>query len=340
MKELECHSPDPLLSVVVVMVGDTVKPRVDTTDLAGTLDALMAQVDAPLLEIIVPYHSRVEGIDAQKRQYPTARFLPFEPTTWPRTGASREHHDEMRAYGVKHARGRIIACLEDHVRPDARWSAEVLAGHQAPYAAIGGAVENEVDRPLNWAAYFCDLGKYQNPLREGASPFASAVNVSYKRASLESIESAWHSSFNETRVHAALQARGATLGLNPRILVHQHRNQLELGTVLQEFVVWGRSYSMTRAKQVGARQRLRLILLSPLLPLVLLGRMAIRPFQKKRLIRAFLQALPWTIVLTAAWSWGEWTGYISSFEKGSLQTRPGNDERVTAASASGEEPGA
>ncbi len=32
---------------------------------------------------------------------------------------------------------------------------------QAPrtgYAAIGGAIENGINRPLNWAVYYCDFG--------------------------------------------------------------------------------------------------------------------------------------------------------------------------------------
>jgi len=76
---------------------------------------------------------------------------------------------------------------------------------------------------LNWAAYFCDLGKYQNPVRPGRTPFASAVNVSYKRAALESIRPVWHDSFNETRVNGELLRRGEALALAPEVVVRQFR---------------------------------------------------------------------------------------------------------------------
>ncbi len=54
-----------------------------------------------------------------------------------------------------------------------------------PFAGIGGAIENGTNRLLNWAVYFYDLGRYQNPLEMAESPFASIVNISYKRSSLD-----------------------------------------------------------------------------------------------------------------------------------------------------------
>src|ERR1700681_5044734 len=98
---------------------------------------------------------------------------------------SREHHDELRARGLALARGYIVALIEDHGIPAPDWCAQILESHRQPFAVVGGAIENGIDRPLNWAVYYCDFLRYQNPLQEGTSAFASDANVSYKRSALE-----------------------------------------------------------------------------------------------------------------------------------------------------------
>ena len=45
----------------------------------------------------------------------------------------------------------------------------MVVAHREYYAAIGGAIENGVDRPLNWAVYYSDFGRYQNPFQSGES---------------------------------------------------------------------------------------------------------------------------------------------------------------------------
>ena len=85
--------------------------------------------------------------------------------------------------------------LEDHARPDAHWAANVVAAHRQTHAAVGGAIENGIDRALNWAVYYCDFGKYQNPVPAGETPFASDANTTYKRAELESVRSVWGDAF-------------------------------------------------------------------------------------------------------------------------------------------------
>src|SRR5437879_3318263 len=144
----------PQLSVVVVLVGDTLSESCGTGDLERNLLALIQQVDPPPMEIIVPCHSRVTGVKALRRRFPHISFPDAGPLrSWESGG--REHHDELRARGAGAARGEIIAFLEDHVRPDPFWSRQVVKAHSQPYAGIGGAIDNGVNHPLNWAAYFC-----------------------------------------------------------------------------------------------------------------------------------------------------------------------------------------
>lgn len=299
-----------LLSVVVVTVGDTVTPYCDTSDLRESLQALTQQDNSPEMEIIVPYHSGMMGIEELRASFPSVKFLYVEQLKRRKsTTGGREHHDELRAIGMAATHGEIIAFLEDHVRPAPNWAECVIKIHRQSCAVVGGAIENGVRRPLNWAVYYCDLGKYQNPIPAGESSIASTVNNSYKRTALESIEPVWCEVFNETIVNSALMERGEKIILSPEIVVYQYRSHLKFNIALKEFFIWGKSYARTRRKLVSNGKRSLYFILAPLLPAVLLYRMARRVISRGRFGGAFVQAFPLTAIMTVSWSLGEMSGY-------------------------------
>ena len=306
-------SPNLRLSVVVVVVSDTTHAKAEVSHLMGCLQALTQQVDPPSMEIIVPYHPRTEGIEDLKRRFPSVAFLCIEDLkTFIEQGGSREHHDELRARGLAAARGEFIGLIEDHARPDPHWCARIVEAHRQSYAAVGGAIENGIDRPLNWAVYFCDFYRYQNPVPRGESRFVSDANVSYKRSALAAIRPIWQEVFHETAVNWALTSRGEKLALSPQVIVYQHRSNLRLGGVLKERFIWGRSYAASRGKLSGGIKRAIYAALSPMLPGVLLLRMTMSVTKKGRCLGAFLKALPLTAVLTLTWSLGELLGYLTA----------------------------
>jgi hypothetical protein len=303
---------DPVLSVVVVIVSDTTTARARADHLEGCLLALEQQIGAPPTEIIVPYHQNTDGIGALKARFPDVRFVAVtDPAIAERKAGSREHHDTLRARGLIMARGALVALLEDHARPDAHWCANIVAAHRADDAAVGGAIENDIDRPLNWAVYYCDFAKYQNPVPAGDSTFASDANTAYKRAALESVRSLWEASFREVVVNGALLAAGKKLKLNPHIVVYQHRSDLRLVAALYERFIWGRSYARTRSTFLSPSRRLLYAVLSPLLPLVMMQRMALTAWKRRRLFGKFVKAAPLAALLSCGWSIGECVGYIT-----------------------------
>jgi hypothetical protein len=233
-------SEKPVLSVIVVIASDTTTPRAEVSLLARCLEALSKQVNAPAMEVIVPYHQGVDGVNYLQKQFPDVAFVPvIDLKGWSATGGSREHHDGLKTHALEVARGAIIGSLEDNEVPDKNWCAHTLKAHRENYAGIGGAIENSIDRTLNWAVYYCDFGRYQNPVPSGESAFASDANVSYKRAALESVRLAWEQGFNEVTVNAALMAEGEKLALRPDIIAYQQRSDLCLGPTLRERYVWG-----------------------------------------------------------------------------------------------------
>jgi len=321
-------SQAPRLSVIVVPVGDTIVPYRDVAELAGNLEALSRQIDPPPMEVIVPFHDRICGLEELARRFPNVHFLRADGLKGlTSAGGSREHHDELRSRGAAAARGEIIAFLEDHVRPDPLWAAAVMQAHGQDYAVIGGAIQNGVNRALNWATYFCDLGKYQNPVPAGESAFASTVNNSYKGSILEQIRPIWSERFNETAVNWAIRSNGGKLALSPNVVVYQHRLNLRLGTALREFFIWGRSYARTRAGLISNDRRLFYLVFAPALPTLLLTRMTVNVFRKRSSVGAFLRSLPLSALLVASWSCGEMAGYLGGSRQ---RLRPARSQHASA----------
>jgi hypothetical protein len=323
---------DPLVSVIIIIASDTNDHRAGISYLAGTLEALERQIDPPPLEVIVPYHRLTEGIGGLRDRFPVVVFLPaYDLRSFTGKGGDREHHDELRSRGILAARGRIVALLEDHERPDPQWCRRLVDKHRRDYVAVGGAIENGVDRALNWAVYFCDSGRYQNPVPDGESTFASDANVSYKRAALEAIRPVWEESFIEPAVNGALRAKGWKIALSPDLVVYQHR-QLEILGALRERFIWGRSFGTARSRMTGRGWRLCYAALSPAIPVLVLFRMIRNVMEKRRLRAEFWRAFPITALLTLSWSAGELAGNLRpiAHSGGGMGTRPGHVAQVAS----------
>ena len=197
-----------------------------------------------------------------------------------------------------------------HSTPD-NWSAAVVSAHASPHAAIGGPVEKyQPDRPLNWAVYLRELGTFMPPVQEGVTSALTDCNVSYKREDLRAIEPVWSAAFHEHQVHAALRERGGTLWLSTALITYQQRS-LKLCPAVAERYVFGRLYGGLRAGDISAGKRLALIAASPLLPLLLLVRVLSGVLGKRRHVGACFAALPYLMLFSLVWSWGEFVGYVT-----------------------------
>jgi hypothetical protein len=299
------------LSVIVRVVGGGAFLR-------RCLDHLVRQTEGREIEIIVPYDSLVRGIAEIERDFPQVTFVDMgvvradgRPIS---AGEAHLLYDRRTARGLSVARGQILALLEDYGVPDPGWCAQVLEAHRLPYGVIGGAVEQEANGTLNWAVYFLDFGRYQLPLREGPVAYLSDVNVSYKRPVLESVRSLWEEKYNEVTVHWALARQGVVLWLRPQIVVRQNRDRLSLPSLIVERFSWGRLFACRRVQDATLADRIKYILFSPALPLILLGRVARKawgsPYQRAK----FLRSLPILACLALFWCVGEFVGYVTGRE--------------------------
>jgi hypothetical protein len=303
---------DPVLSIVVAVVSDTLRCA-DTDHLRPCLQSLRQQLDPPSFEVIVPHHPHLAGIEALRREFPQVRFLEIRDLQRYAAGGSREHHNELRARGVAAARGEIVALMEDHGVADPHWCASIVEAHREPVAGVGGAIDNGVDRILNWAVYFCDFGQYGNPLGPVEAFALSDANVSYKRSALESIRPVWGDIFHEGAINYALRTRGERLLLSPDLVVRQNRLHLNARTALSERRVWGRSYGADR--NLAGLSRWIWAGLSLAIPGLILARLAANALRSRRHVGPFCRAFPMTALLTVAWCLGEMTAYLRGDKK-------------------------
>lgn len=283
------------LSVVVV-------PVCGQGYLSKCLTALLEQAASSEIEIIVPCDPRLDDISSLRARFPTVQFHPT---------AHRKTTEELRALGVRQASGMIVALTEDHCIPDENWCRRIREAHRSPYAAIGGTVEKRSgpDALLNWAVYFFDLGRYQSPVPRGPASKLCDCNVAYKRQSLDQTANMWRQAFHVAALNWMLLAGGQTLWLSPDIVVWHHRD-FRLGDVLGEAAGWGRSFASARVAAADWPKRLFFAAVAPLLPLVLLARIAVDRVRKRRNLGVFLLAAPLIALLALTWSWGEFMGYL------------------------------
>lgn len=298
------------LSVVVGLISG------EKDALRRCLRALEGQTVRARMEIIVPYDAPVADVVSLQWEFPDVRFVCVDRLdTWAaRTGASREHHDTLRTVGIRAAKGEVIALTEDHAPAGERWGEEMLdALRRHPTAgAVGGAVDCDSDRSLNWAVWFCDFGRYQSPLPEGRSEFVSDSNVAYRRSALDGVESVWRNDYHETAVHWAMLEAGFELCTAPRAVVWQSRSGLTLKGALRERFVWARSFAGTRARLIPSPKRWLYAVFSPLLPIVMSWRLWKVTAERGTRRARFGRALPLIVALHVIWAIGECVGYITA----------------------------
>jgi hypothetical protein len=310
----------PLSVTVIMFVGPQALSR--------CLEALHAQEQAPEFEILVPCDDALKERSALAHRFPRATFLPLSGNRTPA---------ELRAHAVRHSRGHIIGLLEDHCAPDPDWCARVVAAHQSPHAAVGGAVDKGFpagaasDSALNWAVYLADYSRYMNPMPEGHAASLTDCNVTYKRAALEPIADLWSSEFHENLVNDRLRAHGQTLWFDPRIVVREHR-PMTLASAARDRYAFGRLFASTRVEGTPLLKRLIWAGASVVMPPVLTARAARNLIRRGRYREQIARCAPALLFVTSVWMLGEMIGYLTA-SPGALRAR--NEPAAPAARATG-----
>ncbi len=212
--------------------------------------------------------------------------------------------------GLDASRGGIIALLVDSCIPGRDWVQQILRAHQADYAVIGGAIDLAPTLgTVDSAIYFCRYSRYMPPFVATFLDDLPGNNCCYKRVALAGVQDELGDGFWETFVHRKMRARGDRLLCLPEILVHYAGSASGLSFLRARFK-HGCKFAARRAKELNRWQRTLRALTFPLVPFVMLLRIATRVWEKHRYRARFLSCVPLLMIFLTAWSTGECMGYI------------------------------
>ncbi len=286
----------PRISVVIASVNGA-------AHLDECLRALECQTLKDQAEVIVADRCGAAVAETMRKRNLNLKLLSFP---------QRITIPQLRALGMKHSQGAIIVLTEDHCLARPCWYERILRAHEARSGVIGGAVENDrsITRAVDWAVFFCEYGRYMNPVPDGEVADLPGNNVSYRREFLAHISDLLESGSSwEGDLHARLRERGVKLYSDPSIIVY-HKKEFALGYFLSQRYHYSRSYTGVRAQGASVPERLIRAALCSVLPPILTLRVAGWVVGKKRHVSMLFRCLPLVLLFTIVWAWGELIGHL------------------------------
>ena len=266
------------------------------------LASLESQITSERAELIVADYSTDGTAGIIQTKFPQVKLLAFTKS---------KLIPELWGAGISECSGEIIAFTTAHCVPGKNWISEILKIHDAPYAAVGGAIECDKDASIvEWAVYFCRYTPYMKPFSEGVFPEVPGDNSSYKKYALDGCKGLWKNGFWETVVNAKLRKEGKELFLSPAIVVYHKRSFGLSGFCMQRFR-HGIHFGRTRAVNFPFLKRMIYAGLSPLIPFVYFSHIAKMVLNKRRNLNKFILSSPILFVFLMHWAAGEFWGYLS-----------------------------
>jgi hypothetical protein len=205
----------------------------------------------------------------------------------------------LRRLGLERARGGIVVFTEDSCAPVAGWLDAWRAAFDRPdiLAASGPVVPAMGDLAVDWAVVFCEYA----PFFPGARPARLAGNnCAGRRAGV-----GWGSG---TELHESdVGQRAAVLA---DLAVCRHVRRYAVADAIGDRLRFGHEYGLRRASTLTTPGRLAALVVGPLVMLVQSARLTATVVGGGRYLGAFADAAPVTFGLLAAWSVGEWLGWL------------------------------
>lgn len=184
----------------------------------------------------------------------------------PAQGAS---FGEMKALGLREARGEIVAYMEDHVELRPGWLQGILGAMDEPWTGLGAEVHNaNPGVGLSDALALINYGLWAPPLKRGRSEMLPGNNTVYRRAALLEYDQQLDDLLlSDTVLQFQLLRDGRELWLEPEVSI-LHRNPTTLKTGAQAEFHYHWCFGAVRAKVFhwSRFKKARYILLSPAIP--------------------------------------------------------------------------
>lgn len=243
---------------------------------------------------------------------PTAALLRDLPDIRVLEAPGERSVPQLRAEGIRAARGRLVAITEDHCLFSPGWVAGLIEAHrqQPEAAAIGGPVENgRTAGLLDWAIYFSRYAGSMPPMPRGPVRALPGNNACYRREVLDRHQSLFAHGFWEHDFNRELVDRGHRLWLEPGLVVTHHK-PYRFGPYLALRRRHARCFGGMLGARLSPAARMLRSVLAPLIPLSHLLRAAGAVWARKRRRAEFLLSLPALLLCYGVWFWGELEGYV------------------------------
>ena len=215
---------------------------------------------------------------------------------------------ELWEAGIRQSRADIVALTTLDCLPQPGWISAILSAHRRPVAAVGGTITCDPHgRVLDWAVYLCRYSPYIEP-REGPAVEIAGDNASYKRFAIDECPEPRRDGFWEANVHEALRRAGRQLWLDPGIRV-VYRNPFGFAAFIRQRFQHGMRFTRGRSAELPPWERALRAVLWPVVPVLMLLRIARRVVAEGRHCRKLVLALPVLTLFLMAWALGEAVGY-------------------------------
>jgi hypothetical protein len=216
-----------------------------------------------------------------------------------------------RAAGIKAARGSVIAMTEDHCFPAPGWAEALIDRHKEPWTGVGSVFCNANPRTaVSWANFLIEYGEWADPISPGPTNHIPGHNSSYKRDALLEYGSGLADFLEaESPMQWDMMNRGHTFCMEPGAKMF-HLNFSVFGRSIPLRFNGGRLFAANRAHEWSLMRRLSYCLLSPLIPLVRVGRV-LRAANRIGQSKLTLRVLPTLCIMLGFDGLGEMVGYLA-----------------------------
>ncbi len=282
------------ISVVIACVNGL--PCIDEC-----LSALGEERQGHDLEVIVANCARDGSSMHIKERFPWVVLLDF---------SRRLGIPELRAEGISRATGDIVSIIEDHCIVHKGWVSEILRAHQQGYEAVGGTVINaSTSRLTDWVVFLCEYSGVMPPAPYGEVDSITGNNASYLKKILDRVDASVMRSCWEFFLHEELKKSGVRFFSEPSIVV-SHKKEFGFAYFMSQRFHYSRSFAGMRRGRVSAVTRAFYVFASPLIPGLMLWRMARQIYRKGEHMDKFLWGLPLLMPFLMSYAAGEFVGYL------------------------------
>jgi glycosyltransferase involved in cell wall biosynthesis len=266
------------------------------------LTSLAAQSSAAKSEIIVVDRTGPDTRQRILREYPGVQVLASPERT-------RATVPMLRRIGAEHARGDIVAVLEEHCTAPPHWIATIQRAFEPGDAALGGPIlDDRFTRVRDWVVYFSEYHNYLPPWPDGDREALNGANIAYSRAKLLQHRAVLDEGYWEVVLHPLLRHDGRFRAVDA-MGVH-HTGPFDYLYYLHQRYLLSRVWGGTQKDRVPAATRWMHLLAGPVFPVFLGARVTRRVMASRALGRPYAAAFPLLVPVWIAYAWGEWLGYL------------------------------